>query len=210
MDKAYPSKTPMVVRALEKDTALFWPCEDGEEVLGSKYPYLSAIGALMYLANNLRLDIAFAVNLLVRYSAALTMHHWNRVKDVLRYLRGTLDLSLFYLKNQNLSLIGYADAGYLSDPHNGRSQIGFVFLHGWMTISWKSYKQTLICTSTNHSEIIALYEAAHKCAWLRRVINHIQVSCGIEPIGSPTIIYEDNATCIALMQSGYVKSNVTK
>jgi hypothetical protein len=42
------------------------------------------------------------------------------------------------------------------------------------------------------------------------VINYIQVSCGIEPIGSPTIIYEDNATCIAQMQSGYVKSNVTK
>jgi hypothetical protein len=29
-------------------------------------------------------------------------------------------------------------------------------------------------------------------------------------IGSPTIIYEDNATCIAQMQSGYMKSNVTK
>jgi hypothetical protein len=42
------------------------------------------------------------------------------------------------------------------------------------------------------------------------VINHIQVSCGIEPIGSPTIIYEDNAACIAQMQSSYVKSNVTK
>jgi hypothetical protein len=64
--------------------------------------------------------------------------------------------------------------------------------------------------STNHSEIIALYEAAHEYAWLRRVINHIQVSCGIEPIGSSTIIYKDNAACIAQMQLGYVKSNVTK
>jgi hypothetical protein len=51
--------------------------------------------------------------------------------------------------------------------------------------------------STNHSEIIALYEAARECAWLCRVINHIQVSCGIEPIGSPIIIYVDNAVCIA-------------
>jgi hypothetical protein len=42
------------------------------------------------------------------------------------------------------------------------------------------------------------------------VINHIQVSCGIKSIGSPTIIYEDNATCVAQMQSGYLKSNVTK
>jgi hypothetical protein len=109
-----------------------------------------------------------------------------------------------------MSLNGYADAGYLSDPQNGKSQIGFVFLHGETTISWKSCKHTLINTSTNHSEIIALYEAARECAWLRRVINHIQVSCGIEPIGSPTIIYEDNAACITQMQLGYVKNNVTK
>jgi hypothetical protein len=51
-------------------------------VLGSEYPYLSAIGALMYLANNTRPDIAFTVNLLARYSAAPTMHHWNGVKDI--------------------------------------------------------------------------------------------------------------------------------
>jgi hypothetical protein len=42
------------------------------------------------------------------------------------------------------------------------------------------------------------------------VINHISVSCGIETIGLPTIIYEDNTACIAQMQPGYVKSNVTK
>jgi hypothetical protein len=109
MDKAYPSKTPMVIRAIEKDTDPFWPRQEGEEVLGSEYPYLSAIRALMYLANNTRPDIAFAVNILTRYSAAPTMRHWNGVKDVLQYLWGTPDLTLFYLKNQDLSLIGYAD-----------------------------------------------------------------------------------------------------
>jgi hypothetical protein len=121
MDKTYPSKNPMVVRALEKDTDPFQPCQEGEEVLGSEYPYLSAIRALMYLANNTRPDIAFAVNLLARYSATPTMHHWNGVKVVLRYLWGTPNLGLFYSKNQNLSLIGYVDAGYLSDSHNGKS-----------------------------------------------------------------------------------------
>jgi hypothetical protein len=40
----------------------------------------------MYLANNTRPDIAFAVNILTRYSAAPTMRHWNGVKDVLQYL----------------------------------------------------------------------------------------------------------------------------
>jgi len=60
-------------------------------------------------------------------------------------------------------MVGYADAGYRSDPHNAKSQTGFVFLCGGTTISWRSCKQTLVTTSTNHSEIIALYEAAREC-----------------------------------------------
>jgi hypothetical protein len=54
MDKAYPFKTPMIIRALEKDTDPFRSRQEGEEVLGSEYPYLSVIKALLYLANNTR------------------------------------------------------------------------------------------------------------------------------------------------------------
>ena len=42
------------------------------------------------------------------------------------------------------------------------------------------------------------------------MINHIQQSCGIGSIESPTIIYEDNSACVTQMQSGYIKSNITK
>jgi hypothetical protein len=86
IDKAYLSKTPMIVRAIEKETDPFRPREQGEEVLDSEYLYLSVIGALRHLVNNTRLDIAFEVNLLERFSAAPTMRHWNGVKDILRYL----------------------------------------------------------------------------------------------------------------------------
>jgi hypothetical protein len=75
MDKVYPSKTLMVVRALEKDSDPFRPRQEGEEVLGSEYSYLTAIGALMYLANNTNPFIAFVVNLLARFSAAPTIRH---------------------------------------------------------------------------------------------------------------------------------------
>jgi hypothetical protein len=44
-------------------------------VLGPEYPYLSVIGVLMDLESNIRLDIAFAVNYLARYSVAPAMHH---------------------------------------------------------------------------------------------------------------------------------------
>jgi hypothetical protein len=166
--------------------------------LGLGYPYLSVICALMYLANNTTPNIAFVVNCLARYSATPTMRHWNSIKDILIYLHGTTDLGLFFRMNQDHSLIRYTDGGYLSDPQNARSQIGYVFLHGGTAISWKSSKQTLVVMSTNHSEITVLYEASRDCAWLCRMIDHIETSCGIGVIGLPTIIYEDNAACVAL------------
>ena len=85
-----------------------------------------------------------------------------------------------------------------------------MFLHNGTTISWKSSEQTLVTTSTNHSQIVALYEASRECVWLRRMINHIQESCGIGVIDSPTIIYEDNAACVTQMETSYIKSNITK
>jgi hypothetical protein len=45
---------------------------------------------------------------------------------------------------------------------------------------------------------------------LRRVINHIETSCGIGALESPTIIYEDNKACVAQMQTGYIKTNYIK
>ena len=122
MDKSYPSKTPMVVRSLDMNKDQFRPKDEDEELLGTEVPYLSAIGALMYIANCTRPDIAFAVNLLARHSAAPTKRHWTGVKNIFRYLQGTIDLGLFYQFDQDKSIIGYTDAGYLSDPHNARSQ----------------------------------------------------------------------------------------
>ena len=135
MDKAYHVSTPMVVRSLEKKKGPFRPREKGEELLGPEVPYLSAIGALMYLANCTRPDIAFSVNLLARHSSAPTRRHWTGVKQIFRYLRGTIDLGLFYSKDSEVVLVGYADAGYWSDPHKGRSQTGYVFTYGDTAIS---------------------------------------------------------------------------
>jgi hypothetical protein len=75
MDKVYPTKTPLVVRALKKDIDPFQSRQEREVVLGSEYSYHSVIGALMYLTNNTKLDIAFTVNLLTSYNAALTKHY---------------------------------------------------------------------------------------------------------------------------------------
>ena len=87
MSKCHPLKTPMVVQSLEADKDPFRPKGDDEEVLGLEVPYMSTIGALMHLENCTRPDIAFAVNLLARYSVAPTRRHWVAVKTILRYLQ---------------------------------------------------------------------------------------------------------------------------
>ena len=76
MDKSYPTKTPMVVWSLDLEKDAFRPREEGEEILGPEYPYFNLIEALMYLANSTRPNIAFAVSLLARHSAAPTKRHW--------------------------------------------------------------------------------------------------------------------------------------
>jgi hypothetical protein len=158
---------------LETDKDPFRIKEEDEQGLGLEVPYLSAIGELMYLANCTWPDIAFAVNLLAKYNAAPTRRRWVSMKTILRYLKVTQDLGLSLPKRGDLTMVGYVDAGYMSDPHNARSQTGFVFLCGSVVISWQSVKQTLVATSTNHSKIIALYDATRECVWLRRMISHI-------------------------------------
>ena len=212
MDFAHPLSTPMVVRALDPKKDPFKPKEEDEEELGPEVPYLSAIGALMYLANSTRPDIAFAVNLLARFSSCPTRRHWNGIKHIFRYLQGTIDLGLYYSKESRLDLIGYADAGYLSDPHTAKSQTGYVFMCGGTITSWRSMKQTLTATSSNHAEIIAIHEASRECVWLRSIIHHIQKNCDLnlkEKI-PPTILFEDNSACIAQLKGGYIKGDRTK
>ena len=211
MDKAHPLSSPMVVRSLDVKNDPFRPCETGEELLGPEVPYLSAIGALMYLANCTRPDISFSVNLLARYSSAPTRRHWKGIQHILRYLSGTTDMGLFYSNKSKEKLLGYADAGYLSDPHKARSQTGYVFNYNGTAISWRSVKQTMVATSSNHSEIIAIHEASRECIWLRSMIHHIQESCGLSSVkDKPTILFEDNAACIAQIKGGYIKGDRTK
>jgi hypothetical protein len=75
MDKHHPLSTPMVVRSLDVKKDPYRLRENNEKPLGPKVPYLSAIGALMYFANNTRPDIIFSVNVLARYSSDPTRRH---------------------------------------------------------------------------------------------------------------------------------------
>ena len=150
MNKSHPLSTPMVVLSLEVDKDPFRPKEDTEDILGLEVPYLSAIGALLYLANCTKPDIEFVVNLLARFSTSPTRRHWNGIKHIFWYLQGSQDIGLLYTRNQDMTLVGYSDADYMSDPHNAKYHTGYFFLYDDTAISWRSIKQTMVTTSSNH------------------------------------------------------------
>ncbi|XP_070668850.1 secreted RxLR effector protein 161-like [Malus domestica] len=165
----------MVVRTLDAKRDPFRPKEDEDEILEPEVPYLSAIRALLYLAQCTRPDISFTVNLLARYSNVPT------------------------------------HAGYLSDLHRARSQTGYIFTVRDTIISWRSTKQTLVATSSNHAEILALHEVSRECFWLREVMEHIRSTSGLTSVVDlPTTIFEDNAACIEQLKKGYIKGDNTK
>ena len=88
---------------------------------------------------------------------------------------------------------------------------GYVFTVGSTAISWRSTKQTLVVTSSNYAEFLALHEAHWECFWLKAIVGHIRSSCDLYlVVDIPTTIYEDNAACIEQLKKGYIKGDNTK
>lgn len=80
--------------------------------------YLQAIGCLMYTILGTRPDLSQAISYLSRFSAKPAFSHWTAIKQVLRYIKGTLKLGIKYCQTSN-SIIGFS--GY-SDPDWGACQ----------------------------------------------------------------------------------------
>ena len=85
-----------------------------------------------------------------------------------------------------------------------------MFICGSTAISWRYTKQSIVATSSNHAEIIAIHEASQKCVWLRSIIHLIQEKYSLKYDKVPTILYEDNAACIAQLKGGFIKGDRTK
>jgi len=101
----------------------------------SKVPYSYTIGSLMYGMVRTRLDIAHAVGIVSRYMKNPGKKHWQVVKWILRYFRGTTTEAL-YFGGSNTTLQGYVDLDMAGDIDNKRSTIGYAFIVGGTTVSW--------------------------------------------------------------------------
>lgn len=160
-----------------------------------KVPYREAIGSLMYCAVATRPDIAFSVSLLAQFMENPGRTHWEAVKRVFRYLKGTKDWKLVY-GTEEKGLEGYTDADGSSQEHR-HAISGYAFLIDGGAVSWSSKKQELVTLSTAESEYVAATHAAKEALWLRRFIGEI-----FRPFETPLTLYCDSQSAIALTKEG--------
>ncbi|CAA7030319.1 unnamed protein product [Microthlaspi erraticum] len=163
----------------------------GKAVL--QHEYSQVIGCLMYAMTSTRPDIAYAVGRLSRYTSNPSTHHWQAVKRVLKYLRGTMDYGLCYGGFPSV-LEGYSDASWITNVEDHTSTSGWVFLLGGGAISWASKKQTCITSSTMESEFVALAAAGREAEWLRNLVSEIPLWS--KPV-SPISIHCDSQATLA-------------
>jgi hypothetical protein len=92
--------TPNVAPILKGDTFNLSQCPKNvlEKKKMESIPYESVVGNLMYAQVFLRLDIAYAIGMLRRYQSNLGMEHWKVAKKVMRYLQGTKNHMLTYIR----------------------------------------------------------------------------------------------------------------
>ena len=72
------------------------PTTEEEKAEMSKIPYREAVGTLLWLSLGTRPDISYAVSQVARYNDCYGMEHWQAVKRIFRYLKGTINLGLKY------------------------------------------------------------------------------------------------------------------
>jgi hypothetical protein len=195
LTNANPQKVPAdVSMPLSKNMS---PTTEDEEKRMTAVPYRQLVGALLYLANVTRPDIAYSVGVLSRFLNCYGELHWRAAKKVLRYLKGTAKLGLVYKKEQ-ICLLGYADASYANDLDTRRSTTGNLFqlTPNSSPVSWRSKLQPTTAQSTAEAEYMSAVSGGNETVWLRRLLSELcEAQC------DPTALREDNQSCIALTEN---------
>lgn len=166
-----------------------------QESIPLPQPYRQAVGMLLYAAIGTRPDIAFPTSVVSRFISCWDLSHWNAVKFLLRYLKGSSDFTIFYDKRVSRLpiLSGYSDADWGGDTEDRKSTTGYIFLLCGAPVSWASKKQATIALSSTEAEYLAATQASKEAIWLRHLLHDLGF-----PQLQPTIIYEDNQSAIML------------
>ncbi|WVZ93612.1 hypothetical protein U9M48_039578 [Paspalum notatum var. saurae] len=103
----------------------------------------------------LMLDIMFSVCLCARFQADPRESHLSAVKLILRYLKHTPSIGLWYPKGASFELLGYSDSKFAGCQVERKSTSEGCYLLGHSLVSWSSKKQNCVSLSTAEAEYIA-------------------------------------------------------
>ena len=170
MNEAKPVSTPLGSHfKLSKEQS---PKTEEERDHMSKVPYASAIGSLMYAMVCTRPDIAHAVGVVSRFMSRPGKQHWEAVKWILRYLKGSSDTS-FCFTGASMKLQGYVDADFASDIDSRKSITEFVFTLSGTSISWASNLQKIVTLSITEVEYVAATKSIKEIIWLHDFLDEL-------------------------------------
>ncbi|XP_033510051.1 secreted RxLR effector protein 161-like [Nicotiana tomentosiformis] len=160
----------------------------------SRDPSRSAVESLMYDMVCTRPDIYQAVGLVSRYQTDPGLAHWQAVKRIMRYLKGTADYAFCYQGCKDLRLVGYSDADHGGDLDERKSTSGYIFLLSDGAISWSSKKKSCVSLSTMEAEYVALASAAQEVVWSKMFLEHLlDIAKNTEPV----LVYSDSEAAIS-------------
>ncbi|GJT06453.1 retrovirus-related pol polyprotein from transposon TNT 1-94 [Tanacetum coccineum] len=183
MDLSDPVDTPMVDRLKLDEDLLGIPADQTR--------FRGMVGSLMYLTAS-RPDLVFVVCMCARYQAKPTKKHLEAIKRVFRYLKGTINMGLWYPKDNAMSLTAYADADHAGCQDSRRSTSGSAQFLGDRLVSWSSKKQRSTAISTTEAEYIAMSGCCAQILWMRSQLKDYGFEFNKIPL------YCDNKSAIAL------------
>jgi hypothetical protein len=151
----------------------------GETEDMSKVLYASAIGFLMYAMVCTRPDLAQAVAVVSKYMANPKRQHCDAVKWIFKYLRGTTDYIINFVKQKSdLSVVRYVDADYVGNLDDKRSITGYVFTLARIPICLRSMIQFMVVMSTTEAEYMATAEVEKEALWLTGLVSELGIQQG--------------------------------
>ncbi|XP_018631688.1 secreted RxLR effector protein 161-like [Nicotiana tomentosiformis] len=143
--------------------------------------YKGIIGSLLYLTTS-RPDIVFSVVLCARFQSNPKESHLKAAKRILRYLKVTQDLVLYYLLGDNFDLNGYAYTDYASYLVDRKSTSGMAHFLGSCLISWGTRKQNSVALSTVETEYVAAASCCAQLLWIKQQLEDFGVFFDCVPL----------------------------
>ncbi|RDX85720.1 hypothetical protein CR513_33050, partial [Mucuna pruriens] len=148
------------------------PSSEEERMEMSRVPYASAVGSLMYAMICTRPDFAQAVGVVSKFMGNPGGEHWNAIKRILRYIKGTSGVALCY-GGSELLVRGYVDSDFAGDVDKRKSTTGYVFTIAGGAVSWLSKLQDVIALSTTEAEYMAATQACKEAIWIKKVMEEL-------------------------------------